>query len=130
MCSVGEALFDPVLQLSVRFDFDMNLYACVSVCACLPACMCVCVCVHQRFTMARLHYHRPVLLLPGCLAYSSIPTGLSLFLTLPTNSLAPYHDNIIFTIPEFLVSPCSNSYTYPQTANSPPYTISPVTDFI
>ncbi len=31
MHSVGEALYDPVLQHSLRFDFDMNLYACVSV---------------------------------------------------------------------------------------------------
>lgn len=35
--SVGEALYDPVLQHSLRFDFDMNLYACVSVLVCLRA---------------------------------------------------------------------------------------------
>lgn len=39
ICSTAEALCDPVLQLRVRFDFDMNLYACVKG-------ACVCVCMH------------------------------------------------------------------------------------
>lgn len=70
MRSVGEALYDPLLQLSLRFDFDMSLYAGVSVRACLH--------VHVQFSMARLNYLRPVPLLPGFMAYSSIPIGYSL----------------------------------------------------
>lgn len=68
--SVVQALYDPVLQHSLRLDFDMTLYAGVSVRACLRA--------HVRFTMARLHYLRPVPLLPGFVAYSTFPIGQTL----------------------------------------------------
>lgn len=59
--SVGEALSDPVLQHSLRFDFDMNLYACVSVRACLCAHVCTSETYHGEATLsqtsasARLH---------------------------------------------------------------------------
>lgn len=51
MHSVGEALSDPVLEHSLRFDFDKNLYACVSVC--VPVCMCVLEIYHGEATLSQ-----------------------------------------------------------------------------
>lgn len=55
----------------LRYDFDMNLYACASVRACLRAHVCASEIYHGKAPLSQTSAS----LLPGVMAYSSIPTG-------------------------------------------------------
>lgn len=114
--SVGEALHDPVLQHSLRFDFDMNLYGCAGVC--------VRVCLRARVCNWDLPWRGYII--SGqrlcCLASWLIhpfPLDRPSLYSPTSNSLACYHDKTHFTTTEPSLSPCPNSHTYPQKANSP-----------
>lgn len=118
--SVEEALYDPVLPHSLRFDSDMNLYACVRVRACLRA----------RVRIRDLPW-RAYIISDQCLCCLAswlihpFPLERPSFYCSTSNSLACYHDKKPFYHPRALTIALSQ-FSHLSTGSQLSLTLYPV----